>query len=110
MFEDLYDAVSRVWSWRWPIAEGQVTEVMLERIRHRGNSNSDTIRLAIVYEFSLGGDGPYTGESFWRPLFPSMKRMQNAKSKFHRHQRVTVRYRSDDPSVNTLDSRIWLDL
>ncbi len=110
MFEDLYDAVSRAWSWRWPLAEGEVTEVILERIRHRGNSNSDTVRLAIAYEFSVGSNGPYTGESFWRPLFPSMKRMQNAKRKFHRHQRVTVRYRSDDPSVNTMDGRIWQDL
>lgn len=109
MFEDLYDAVSRVWSWRWPLSEGKITEVLLERVRHR-NSNNDTIRLAIAYEFAVGSDGPYTGESFWRPLFPSMKRIQNAKGKFHRHQRVTVRYRSDDPSVNKLDSRLWQSL
>jgi allantoicase len=109
MFEELYDAVSRLWSCRWPLADGEVTEVILDRIRHRGNS-PDTIRLAIAYEFSVGSDGPYTGESFWRPLFPSMKRVQDAKRKFHRHQRVIVRYRSDDPSVNRLDGRVWQDL
>ena len=103
MFEDLYDAISRLWSDKWPIADGEVSEVILD-------NNSDTIRLAIAYEFSVGSDGPYTGESFWRPLFPSMKRMQNAKRKFHRRQRVTVRYRSDDPSVNRLDGRVWQDL
>jgi len=110
MFEDLYDAISRVWSWRWPLADGEVTEVILERIRHRTANNRDTIRFAIAYEFSVGNDGPYTGESFWHPLFPSMKRMQKAKGKFHKHQRVLVRYRSDDPSINTLDGRVWQDL
>lgn len=109
MFESLYDAISTLWCWRWPIAEGEVTEVILERIRYR-TSNSDTIRLAIAYEFSVSSDGPYTGESFWRPVFPSMKRLQHAKGKFRRHQQVLVRYRSDDPSVNTLDRRMWQDL
>jgi hypothetical protein len=106
MFEDLYDAISRLWSWRWPVAEGEITEVLLERIRHR-SSNRDTIRLAIAFEFSVGDDGPYTGESFWRPLFPTTKRMQRAKGRFHRRQRVAVRYRSGNPSVNMLDGQVW---
>jgi len=109
MFEDLYDAVSMLWSWRWPIAEGEVTEVLLERFRSKIN-NKDRVRLAVAYEFSVGADGPYTGESFWQPVFPFTKRMQSAKGKFHRHQRVPVRYRSDDPSVNKLDRRAWRDL
>lgn len=91
------------------MADGEITDVILERIRYR-TSNRDTIRLAIAYEFSVGSDGPYTGESFWRPLFPFTKRMQKAKGKFHRRQRVLVRYRPDDPSVNKLDRRVWQDL
>jgi hypothetical protein len=109
MFEDLYDAISRVWSWRWPVANGEITEVLLERVRHRTDNHS-TVRLAVAFEFSIGDDGPYTGESFWRPLFPTTRRMQRAKGKFHRHQQVLVRYRPDDPSVNRLDHRVWQDL
>jgi hypothetical protein len=109
MFEDLYDAISMFWSWRWPVAEGQITEVILERLRHRG-SKDETSRLAIAYEFSVRDDGPYTGESFWRPLFPTMKRMHRARGEFHRHQQVLVRYRPDDPSVNKLDNSVWREL
>ncbi len=63
MFNDLYDAISLLWSWRWPVAEGEVTAVDIERMRH--DRNSDTARLAVAYEFSVGDDGPYTGECFW---------------------------------------------
>jgi hypothetical protein len=48
MFEDLYDAISLVWSWRWPVAEGEVTAVDTERMRQ--DRNSDTARLAVAYE------------------------------------------------------------
>jgi hypothetical protein len=59
MFEDLYDAISMIWSWRWPASGGRVTAVDVERIRH--SRGRDTLRLAIAYEFSLGDDGPYPG-------------------------------------------------
>ena len=104
MFNDLYDALSYLWSWRWPIAQGEITAVDVERIR-RGNDT--TYRLAIAYEFSLGADGPYTGESFWRPAFLAKRRVQSTARKFHRRQSVRVRYRPDDPSVNCLDRTVW---
>lgn len=104
MFNDLYDALSYLWSWRWPIAEGEITAIDVERI---GRGRDTTFRLAIAYEFSVGTDGPYTGESFWRPAFLAQKRVQSAARRFHHHQRVTVRYRPDDPSVNRLDGSAW---
>jgi len=108
MFDDLYDAISMMWSWRWPTSEGEVTAVDLERIRH-ANSRNDTLRLAIAYKFSLGDDGPYTGESFWRPSFCVKRRVFAARHKIRLHQHVTVRYRPDDPSVSTLDRSVWQD-
>ena len=104
MFGDLYDALSYLWSWQWPVAQGEVTAIDVERIQ-RGRDT--TFRLAIAYEFSLGTDGPYTGESFWRPAFFAKSRVQSTARKFHRRQPVTVRYRSDDPSVNRLDRSVW---
>jgi hypothetical protein len=101
MFSDLYDTVSLLWSWRWPLAHGQVTAVDIERIRH-SNGRYDA-RLAVAYEFSVGDDGPYTGESFWRPAFFSIKRVASARRKVRIRSRVSVRYRPDDPSVNALD-------
>ncbi len=109
MFDDLYDTLSKAWSWRWPTAEGEVTAVDLERVRH-ANSRHDTIRLAIAYKFSLGSDGPYTGESFWQPSFCVKRRVFAARHKVRVRQRVTVRFRRDDPSVNTLDRRQWRGL
>ena len=106
MFDDLYDAISMLGSWRWPTSEGEVTAVDLERISH-ANSRNDTLRLAIAYQFSLGQDGPYTGESFWQPHFCVKRRVFAARHKVHIHQRVSIRYRRDDPSVNRLDRRVW---
>jgi hypothetical protein len=71
MFEDLYDALSFLGSWRWPTAKGQVTEVDVERLSHQ--RGPDTLRLSIAYKFSLGNDGPYTGESFWEPAISSIQ-------------------------------------
>jgi len=105
MFEDLYDAVSFLWSWTWPTVDGNVTEVLVERIKH--NRNPDTFRLSVTYEFSVGADGPYTGESFWAPAFCRNRRVTAARHKIHNHQRVLVRYRRDDPSVNNLDRSAW---
>ena len=104
MFSDLFDAVSYLWSWRWPAADGEVTAVDIERV---GEGRNKTFRLAVAYEFSLGADGPYTGESFWQPAFFAKRRVQNTARKFHRHQQVAIRYRADDPSINRLDRSVW---
>ncbi len=111
MFEDLYDAISFAWSWRWPTVNGQVTSAEIERIRH-SNRRNDTLRLSVTYGFSIGGDGPYSGEDFWTPTFTigSVKRIKNAKRKFRAGEHVLIRYRSDDPSVNRLDRSVWDDL
>jgi hypothetical protein len=98
---NLDDTLSYLWSWRWPVAQGDVTAVDAGRIQ-RGRDT--TYRLAIAYEFSLGADGPYTGESFWRPAFLARRRVQSKAREFHRRQPVTVRYRPDDPSVNRFGS------
>ena len=108
MFEDLYDSISFLWSWRWPSTEGQVTGADIERIkRSRG---AEKIRLAIAYKFSVGDDGPYTGESFWEPFFFPRKRVAAARHTFHLRRSVIVHYRADDPSVNRLDRSVWRDL
>src|ERR1700739_4936858 len=100
MFEDFYDAVSLIFSRWWQTAEGQITEIVVDRI-HRSRS-SDTLRLAVAYKFSVGNDGPYTGESFWQPSFFAKKRVATARRKLGRQRTVLVRYRADDPSVNKL--------
>jgi len=69
MFDDLYDAISMLWSWRWPTSEGEVTAVDIERVRH--SRGGDTLRWAIAYKFSLGDDGP---QSFWEPSFFAKKK------------------------------------
>jgi len=102
VFEDLYDLVSRLWSWSWPCADGKVTEVLGERI----GRNQDCARLAVAYEFWVSRDGPYTGECFWTPAVFEIKRVSAARKNVHRHQKVRVRYRPDDPSVNTLDGGV----
>ena len=102
MFNDLYDAISFVWSWRWPVADGKVTEVISERMGRR----NEQARLAVAYEFSVGGDGPYTGECFWTPAFLQIRRVASARKKIRRSARVRVRYRPDDPSVNRLDGGV----
>jgi len=105
MFENLYDAVSFLFSHWWPTVDGTTTAVDVERIPHaRG---PDSLRLAVAYQFSIGGDGPYTGESLWHPVFCEIRRVRAAKRKLRVHQHVLVRYRPDDPSVNRLDRREW---
>jgi hypothetical protein len=52
MLEDLYDRVSMLWSPRWPVAEGKVTEVISER----WGRDRKRARLAVAYEFSIGSD------------------------------------------------------
>ena len=104
MLNDLFDAFSYLWSWRWPVADGQVTAVDIERI---GEGRNKIFRLAVAYEFSLGEDGPYTGESFWQPAFLAKTRVQNTARRFHLRQQVAIRYRPDDPSINRLDRSVW---
>jgi hypothetical protein len=108
MFEDLYDAVSLSWSWKWPIAEGKITAVDVERRTSR--NGVDNMRLAVAYEFSVGDDGPYTGESFWAPSFFRNRRVIKAKRKIRVRQTVVVHYRPDNPSINKLDRTAWDDL
>ncbi|MGA7908645.1 MAG: hypothetical protein WCA16_14645 [Candidatus Sulfotelmatobacter sp.] len=98
MFEDLFDKISLIWSPLWPETDGIVTEVLAE---HLGRDR-DRARLAVAYEFWVGSDGPYTGECFWTPVFFEIKRVGAARKKVHRRDKVRVRYRATNPSVNTL--------
>ena len=105
MFEDLYDGVSVIFSWRWPTVSGVITAIDVERISR--SNQGESWRLAVAYEFSLGDDGPYTGESFWNPHYFSRRRVRAGRRKFHRGEVVTVRYRKEYPSVNRLDPQVW---
>jgi len=100
MFDDLYNAISFLGSWRWPEVMGEITAVDVERIAH--SDGNVRLRLAVAYEFSINGDGPYTGESFWNPAFCVNRRVLEAKRKVRVRQTAVVRYRKDDPSVNKL--------
>jgi hypothetical protein len=108
MFEDLYDKISLLWSWRWPETIGDITAVDIERIKD--SQGNVTLQLAIAYKFSIGDDGPYTGESFWQPAFCSKKRVMAARRCIRIHQQVPIRYRPDDPSVNRLNGNTWQSL
>ena len=110
MFEDLYDSIRMLFSWRWPTAPAEITGVSIERL-HRGEENEE-LRLCVWYKFYVGDDGPYSGESFWKPIFTFgiVKRMRAAVSTMKRKHTVPVRYRADDPSQNKLDSEAWRDL
>jgi hypothetical protein len=101
MPEDLYDRISMLWSRRW-LAEGKVTEVISERL----GTDRKRARLAIAYEFSIGRNGPYTGESFWTPAFFPLRRVSSARRKLRKRAPARVRYRPDDPSVNTLEGGV----
>jgi hypothetical protein len=92
MFNDLYDAISLLWSWRWPVAEGEVTAVDIERMRH--DRNSDTARRTIYRRMLLGA------------AFCSVRRIASARRKLHIRDPLRVRYRPGDPSVNTLDGGV----
>jgi len=108
MFADLYDAVSLIFSSRWPRVDGVITAVDVERISH--GKNADSWRLAVAYQFCIGDDGPYTGESFWNPHYGSKRTVIAAIRKMRTRQPVTIRYRKDDPSVNRLDRAVWARL
>jgi uncharacterized protein DUF3592 len=104
MFEELYDRMSLLFSWGWPTATGEITAVDVERV---GDQQHHRFRLAVAYKFWVAGDGPYTGESFWDPKICSYKRVLAARHKVRVRRRVLVRYRPDDPSVNTVDRDVW---
>ena len=88
MFSELYD---RMFSQRWPQVEGTITRAYLDPGKVGG--------LTVAYEFSIGEDGPYTGES-------QGFRVVDIDS-FKIGQKVPVRYRRDDPSVNKIDPGFW---
>jgi len=100
----LYDALSFLWSSWWPTADGEITEVITEQTGDRNNS----FRLAVAYKFSVGDDGPCTGECFWKPTLAlnQLRTVRNARKRLHVRQRIAIRYRRDDPSVNTLDGGV----
>jgi hypothetical protein len=110
MFENLCDEMSKLWSWRWPTAEGEVILVEIERVS--ASSNKEILRLSIVYSFSIGEDGPYGGEGFWQPAFScnAAKKFREARRKLRAGHRVLIRYRPDDPSINKLDRSVWNEL
>jgi hypothetical protein len=95
--------------WRWPVVNGEITEVVFERIPHR-HLDRDTMRLVVAYKFSVSDDGPFTGETCWEPLYPTTNRLEEARDKFHIGQHVPVHFRPDNPSVNKLDRRTWQGL
>jgi hypothetical protein len=103
VFNDLYDAISMLGNCRWPIADGEITPALFERIP--SNLERDTMGLVVAYKFSVGNDGPVSGETCWEPLFPKVKRLQEARAKFLVGQHIRVRYRAGDPSVNRCDRR-----
>lgn len=106
MFEDLYDAISLLWSNKWPTVEAEITAVEVERIPTRRSKNR--FRLSVAYKFYLGEDGPYTGVSFWQPpRARAEERVTAAKGRFRVGQRVVVRYRPDDACVNAADPARW---
>jgi hypothetical protein len=98
MFSDLYDSISLWFYWRWPKIDGEITAV-----RILGGSG----RLLLEYRFLLE-DGSYIGEA-GRPWSASMAAV-NVSERFPIGQPVAVRYRRDNPSVNTLDRSVWQDL
>jgi hypothetical protein len=90
MFDELYDYISLWFSWRWPKADGVITAAYLNL-----DTGREGAQATVAYEFSVGGDGPYTGESPW---FGDTVYLNSLIG-----QAVTVRYRKGDPSVNKLD-------
>jgi hypothetical protein len=107
VLEALYNAISKLFSWRWPTTEGEILQVDVETASRWRYS---TLQLAVAYKFSVGDDGPYTGEYSWQPGDMANDQVVAAKERLQVGQAVTVCYRPDDPSVSTLDSRAWKDL
>ncbi len=49
MFDDFYDVIPILFSWRWPKPEGEITQIDLRTETYGRGGNR--LRIAIVYEF-----------------------------------------------------------
>lgn len=67
------------------------------------------LHVRIAYEFSVGTDGPYTGESCCPTSFGGTDVM-DVNGKFNIGGSIAVRYKRTDPSVNKVDPSYWKDL
>ena len=106
MFEDLYDACTRLFSFTWPTANAEITDMEMENL---GDHNEPRFRMCVCYRFYVGDDGPYSGEDFWKPMwtYKQLQRLKRAKQNLLLKHTVPVRYRRDDPSLNRLDTDAW---
>lgn len=102
MFAEIYDRISFLLSRRWPVANGEITLVDVEQTKNH------EYRLSVAYKFSLGDDGPYTGEGFWTPAISwhGLQKVERAQAALQIGQRIEVRYRPDDPSVNKVNGGV----
>ena len=82
----------------WPIAQGQITG--WNRIQ-RDKENF----VIVSYKFSVGDDGPYTGQESWQPSmkFRGQDLADNAERLLFDGRSIDVRYKPSDPSENTVD-------
>jgi hypothetical protein len=110
MFEDLRDSISLLFSWNWPVATGEITEILIETV-NQGEGN-EYRRISVTYKFWAGNDGPYSGEGFWKPTFTynEVEKLKNAKRALRAKRQVTVRYRPSDPSISKIDASSWRGL
>jgi hypothetical protein len=99
MFELLSDYASFLLSWRWPKTDGTITGIDI----------LDGRQLAVVYEFSLSGEGPYAGRSAM-PAWFSGPDLTSINESLRVGQEVAVRYRRSNPSLNRLDWSVWQNL
>ena len=104
MSEDLREGISRLFSWRWPSCAGVIVSVDTQAgpvSRYGGG-----LVLVIGYEFSTN-HANYSGEYFWEPGSPAT--VLAAGDQFKIGQKVSVRFRPDDPDVSTLDRQMFDD-
>jgi|SRR6185437_556302 hypothetical protein len=101
MLKNLYDDFSLMFYRRWPKAEGKITAVDICPGTERD--------VVIVYEFSVGDDGPYTGESS-RPFSFEGTTVMDIERRLSVGKPVLIRYRIDNPSINKLDPSFWKNL
>ena len=101
MFSDLYDSSSLLFSRSWPEAEGVITAGGVRA------ADRDGYYLVVEYKFSVGDDGPYTGESKCPLAYVGDATQLNEK--VHVGEPITIRYRRDNLSVNKLENRMWED-
>lgn len=110
MFDDLFGYVTSLFSWRWPVAQGVVTNVEVMFVPSRFKPGRSVPKVEVAYTFSVGDDGPYTGETIWTLYWTaSPKLISSIQNEFGVNKPVTVRYLPKDPSVNKLDRSTWQD-